>query len=219
VQKHLNGNNILNINIMSINYRFSISEVSKISNFSNSAINYYIRMELITPPKKTSKTRALFSQKSIDELNKIRILKGQGMPIRMIKHNLKENSRNFEKQEKLEGTIKDVSSELGISQNWLKQLLKKGIITSNKSTNNQYILDPLEVQLVTYLKALNKLGVPEEYLVRHCDYKDLSEAEAIFLLEHINFSSLKKEDIKNIKDNYEKVRNIFRSKEFNNLLN
>ena len=219
MQKHLNGNNILNINIMSIDYRFSISEVSKQSNFSNSAINYYIRMGLITPPKKTSKTRALFSQKSIDELNEIRILKDQGMPIRMIKHILKEKSQNFEKQEKLEGTVKDLSSKLGISQNWLKQLLKKRILTSNKSTKNQYILEPLEVQLITYLRALNKLGVPEEYLVRHSDYKDLSEAEAIFLLEHINFSSLKKDDIKNIKNNYEKVRNIFRSKEFNKLLN
>ena len=53
MQKHLNGNNILGIKIMDKNYKFPISEVSKISNFSNSAINYYLRMGLITPPKKS----------------------------------------------------------------------------------------------------------------------------------------------------------------------
>ena len=217
MQKHLNGNNILGIKIMDKNYKFPISEVSKISNFSNSAINYYLRMGLITPPKKTSKTRALFSQKSINDLNEIKILKDQGMPIKMMKNVLKEKSQ-FEKKEKLKGTIKELSSKLGISQNWLKQLLKKEIVTAKKGINNQYILDSIEVQLVASLKALNNLGVPEEYLVRHIDYKDLSKAEAVFLLEHINFSNLKREDIKNIKENYEKVRNIFRNKEFNKLL-
>ena len=47
-------------------FKHSISEVSSKTGISSSAINYYIRSKLITPPKKTSKTRALFSEKTIN---------------------------------------------------------------------------------------------------------------------------------------------------------
>ncbi|MEC9450806.1 MAG: MerR family DNA-binding transcriptional regulator [Chloroflexota bacterium] len=35
-------------------YKFSISEVSEKTGISTSAINYYVRSNLITPPKKTA---------------------------------------------------------------------------------------------------------------------------------------------------------------------
>ena len=47
---------------------------------------------------------------------------------------------------------------------------------------------------------------------------ELSKAEAIFLLEHINFSDLEKDTIKSIRNNFEKVRDIIRTKELNKLL-
>ena len=56
--------------------------------------------------------------------------------------------------------------------------------------------------------------MPEEYLIRHSEYMELSKAEAIFLLEHINFSDLEKDTIKSIRNNFEKVRDIIRIKEF-----
>ena len=74
-------------------FKHSISEVSSKTGISSSAINYYIRSKLITPPKKTSKTRALFSEQTINELLEIKKLKSQGLPIKLIKSNLdkKEN--------------------------------------------------------------------------------------------------------------------------------
>ena len=53
-------------------FKHSISEVSSKTGISSSAINYYIRSKLITPPKKTSKTRALFSEQTINELLEIK---------------------------------------------------------------------------------------------------------------------------------------------------
>ena len=37
------------------------------------------------------------------------------------------------------------------------------------------------------LKKLNTSGIPEEYLIRHDEYTELSKAESAFLLEHITF--------------------------------
>ena len=44
---------------------YSISEVAKLIGVSTSAINYYIRSNIITPPKKISKTRAVFFEEHI----------------------------------------------------------------------------------------------------------------------------------------------------------
>ena len=55
-----------------MDFKFSISEVSSRTGISSSAINYYVRSKVITPPKKTSKTRALFSEKTIVELIEIK---------------------------------------------------------------------------------------------------------------------------------------------------
>ena len=70
-----------------MDFKFSISEVSSRTGISSSAINYYVRSKVITPPKKTSKTRALFSEKTINELIEIKNLKAQGLPIKLIKNN------------------------------------------------------------------------------------------------------------------------------------
>ena len=76
----------------------------------------------------------------------------------------------------------------------------------------------LDIQLLSNLNKLTNLGMPEEYLIRHSEYNELSKAEAIFLLEHINFSNLEKDNIKSIRNNFEKVRDIIRIKELNKLL-
>ena len=60
-----------------MDFKFSISEVASRTGISSSAINYYVRSKIITPPKKTSKTRALFSEKTIDELIEIKNLCAQ----------------------------------------------------------------------------------------------------------------------------------------------
>ena len=200
-----------------MDFKFSISEVASRTGISSSAINYYVRSKIITPPKKTSKTRALFSEKTIDELIEIKNLKAQGIPIKLIKNNFdkKQNPSNFES---FTGTINELSNKYSIKENWIKELIKKKILTPKKKNKNVFIFDVLDIQLLSNLKKLTNLGMPEEYLIRHSEYNELSKAEAIFLLEHINFSNLEKDNIKSIRNNFEKVRNIFRIKELNKLL-
>ena len=54
-------------------------------------------------------------------------------------------------------------------------------------------------------------GIPLEVIVRHGEYEPLSEAEALFLLEHLknsrNFNHQNKEKII---ENFETIRNIMR---------
>ena len=200
-----------------MDFKFSISEVSSRTGIPSSAINYYVRSKIITPPKKTSKTRALFSEKNIDELIEIKNLKAQGIPIKLIKNNFdkKQNPSNFES---FTGTLIELSNKYSIKENWIKELIKKKILTPQKKNKNIFIFDVLDIQLLSNFNKLKNLSIPEEYLIRHSEYNELSKAEAIFLLEHINFSNLEKDNIKSIRNNFEKVRNIIRIKELNKLL-
>tara|TARA_B100000902_G_C27302351_1_gene913557 strand:- start:350 stop:955 length:606 start_codon:yes stop_codon:yes gene_type:complete len=198
-------------------FKFSISEVSSRTGISSSAINYYVRSKLITPPKKTSKTRALFAEDTINELMEIKKLKSQGLPIKLIKNNLNKKE-NITKFDSFSGSLKEFSMKYSFKENWLKELIKKNIITPRNKNKNNLFFDNLDIQLIKNLYKLTEIGIPEEYLIRHSEYAELSKAEAFFLLEHINFSDLEKNNIKSIRNHFEQVRNIIRIKELNKLL-
>ena len=198
-------------------FKFSISEVSSRTGISSSAINYYVRSKLITPPKKTSKTRALFAEDTINELMEIKKLKSQGLPIKLIKNNLNKKE-NIAKFDSFSGSLKEFSVKYSFKENWLKELIKKNIITPRNKNKNNLFFDNLDIQLIKNLYKLTEIGIPEEYLIRHSEYAELSKAEAFFLLEHINFSDLEKNNIKSIRNHFEQVRNIIRIKELNKLL-
>jgi len=198
-------------------FKHSISEVSSKTGISSSAINYYIRSKLITPPKKTSKTRALFSEQTINELLEIKKLKSQGLPIKLIKSNL-DKKENISKFDSFLGSLKEFSVKYSANENWVKELIKKNLLSPQKKSKNKFYFDNLDIQLLKNFQKLIEIGIPEEYLVRHNEYIELSKAEAFFLLEHINFSNLEKDNIKSVRSHFEQVKNIIRIKELNKLL-
>ena len=198
-------------------FKHSISEVSSKTGISSSAINYYIRSKLITPPKKTSKTRALFSEKTINELLEIKKLKSQGLPIKLIKSNL-DKKENISKFDSFLGSLREFSVKYSANENWVKELIKKNLLSPQKKNKKEFYFDNLDIQLLKNFQKLIEIGIPEEYLVRHNEYIELSKAEAFFLLEHINFSNLEKNNIKSVRSHFEQVRNIIRIRELNKLL-
>ena len=198
-------------------FKYSISEVSSKTGISSSAINYYIRSKLITPPKKTSKTRALFSEQTINELLEIKKLKSQGLPIKLIKSNL-DKKENISKFDSFLGSLKGFSVKYSANENWVKELIKKNLLSPQKKNKKEFYFDNLDIQLLKNFQKLIEIGIPEEYLVRHNEYIELSKAEAFFLLEHINFSNLEKDNIKSVRSHFEQVKNIIRIKELNKLL-
>ena len=198
-------------------FKHSISEVSSKTGISSSAINYYIRSKLITPPKKTSKTRALFSEQTINELLEIKKLKSQGLPIKLIKSNL-DKKQNISKFDSFLGSLREFSVKYSANENWVKELIKKNLLSPQKKNKKEFYFDNLDIQLLKNFQKLIEIGIPEEYLVRHNEYIELSKAEAFFLLEHINFSNLEKDNIKSVRSHFEQVKNIIRIKELNKLL-
>ena len=198
-------------------FKHSISEVSSKTGISSSAINYYVRSKLITPPKKTSKTRALFSEQTINELLEIKKLKSQGLPIKLIKNNLVKKE-NISKFDSFTGSVKEFSVKYSANENWVKELIKKNLLNPKKKNKKIFYFDNLDIQLLKSFLKLIDIGIPEEYLVRHNEYIELSKAEAFFLLEHINFSNLEKDNIKSVRSHFEQVKNIIRIKELNKLL-
>ena len=198
-------------------FKHSISEVSSKTGISSSAINYYVRSKLITPPKKTSKTRALFSEQTINELLEIKKLKSQGLPIKLIKNNLVKKE-NISKFDSFTGSVKEFSVKYSANENWVKELIKKNLLNPKKKNKKIFYFDNLDIQLLRSFLKLIDIGIPEEYLVRHNEYIELSKAEAFFLLEHINFSNLEKDNIKSVRSHFEQVKNIIRIKELNKLL-
>ena len=198
-------------------FKHSISEVSSKTGISSSAINYYIRSKLITPPKKTSKTRALFSDQTINELLEIKKLKSQGLPIKLIKSNL-DKKENISKFDSFSGSLKEFSVKYSANENWVKELIKKNLLSPQKKNKKEFYFDNLDIQLLKNFQKLIEIGIPEEYLVRHNEYIELSKAEAFFLLEHINFSNLEKDNIKSVRSHFEYIKNIIRIKELNKLL-
>ena len=198
-------------------FKHSISEVSSKTGISSSAINYYIRSKLITPPKKTSKTRALFSEQTINELIEIKKLKSQGLPIKLIKSNL-DKKENISKFDSFLGSLREFSVKYSANENWVKELIKKNLLSPQKKNKKEFYFDNLDIQLLKNFQKLIEIGIPEEYLVRHNEYIELSKAEAFFLLEHINFSNLEKDNIKSVRSHFEQVKNIIRIKELNKLL-
>ena len=198
-------------------FKHSISEVSSKTGISSSAINYYIRSKLITPPKKTSKTRALFSEQTINELLEIKKLKSQGLPIKLIKSNL-DKKENISEFDSFLGSLRGFSAKYSTNENWVKELIKKNLLSPQKKNKKEFYFDNLDIQLLKNFQKLIEIGIPEEYLVRHNEYIELSKAEAFFLLEHINFSNLEKDNIKSVKSHFEQVKNIIRIKELNKLL-
>ena len=190
-------------------FKHSISEVSSKTGISSSAINYYIRSKLITPPKKTSKTRALFSEQTINELLEIKKLKSQGLPIKLIKSNL-DKKENISKFDSFLGSLREFSVKYSANENWVKELIKKNLLSPQKKNKKEFYFDNLDIQLLKNFQKLIEIGIPEEYLVRHNEYIELSKAEAFFLLEHINFSNLEKDNIKSVRSHFEQVKNIIR---------
>lgn len=73
-----------------------ISDLEKLSGIGRSAIHYYLREGLLTPPRRTGKTMAYYDAGHIEELRRIRELQEEGYPLAMIRE-MKEGSRGWEK--------------------------------------------------------------------------------------------------------------------------
>ena len=192
---------------------YSISEVSKITGVSTSAINYYIRLNILEPPKKVSKTRSIFSAFHLEKINEIKKLQNDGFPLKLIKRKI----NTISSQIKENYTVEEIIKLSNVSKLFYKDLLDNKLIKSPKELDGENIYPIGIVKIIKSYKNLYDLGVSLETLKRHEEYKKLSEAEAYFLLEHLNDAKKNKDEFNQfeIVQAFENIRNFYRMDFFN----
>ena len=205
------------------NNGISIGKLSKITGLTTSAINFYIRNKIIPPPLKTSKTRALFPESSVELLKNIVKMRNEKIPLKMIKYILNDSSdqkseknKDDSQQQKIKSlAAKNLTEFLeltGLEKFLFDVLVEKSIIKKpQKDNNNNIYFNYSEISLGKSIKELIDNGIPLEVIERHSEYEPLSEAEALFLLEHLkNSRSYNQETKEKIIGNFEIIRNIMR---------
>ena len=186
---------------------YSISEVAKLIEVSTSAINYYIRSNIIPAPKKVSKTRAVFFEEHIQKLKKIKTLKEEGYPLKLIKKQI--NTNPLKTGDKF--TVSEILEKLDLSQSFYDDLLSKKLIKKPNKVKGLNVHSIDDLNLINAYANLHKNGVPFTVLKRHLEYEKLSEAEAYLLIEHIEQAkSNKTYNQKEIVDNFDIIRKYFR---------
>ena len=186
---------------------YSISEVAKLIGVSTSAINYYIRSNIIPAPKKVSKTRAVFFEEHIQKLKKIKTLKEEGYPLKLIKKQI--NTSPLKTGDKF--TVSEILDKLDLSQSFYDDLLSKKLIKKPNKVKGLNVHSLDDLNLINAYAKLHKNGVSFTVLKRHLEYEKLSEAEAYLLIEHIEQAkSNKTYNQKEIVDNFDIIRKYFR---------
>jgi len=192
---------------------YSISEVSKITGISTSAINYYVRLNILEPPKKISKTRSAFSKFHLEKINEIKKLQSNGFPLKLIKKKINTISSQIKENYSVEEIIK-LSN---VSKLFYDDLLKNKLIKPPKKINEVEVHPNGLIKIIKSFKALSDLGVSFDTLKRHEEYKKLSEAEAYFLLEHFNDAKKNKAEFNQLEivEAFENIRSFYRMDFFN----
>jgi DNA-binding transcriptional MerR regulator len=186
---------------------YSISEVAKLIGVSTSAINYYIRSNIIPAPKKISKTRAVFFEEHIQKLKKIKTLKEEGYPLKLIKKQI--NTNPLKTGDKF--TVSEILEKLDLSQSFYDDLLSKKLIKKPNIVKGLNVHSLDDLNLINAYAILHKNGVSFTVLKRHLEYEKLSEAEAYLLIEHIEQAKSNKiYNQKEIVDNFDIIRKYFR---------
>ena len=186
---------------------YSISEVAKLIEVSTSAINYYIRSNIIPAPQKVSKTRAVFFEEHIQKLKKIKTLKEEGYPLKLIKKQI--NTNPLKTGDKF--TVSEILEKLDLSQSFYDDLLSKKLIKKPNKVKGLNVHSLDDLNLINAYANLHKNGVSFTVLKRHLEYEKLSEAEAYLLIEHIEQAKSNKiYNQKEIVDNFDIIRKYFR---------
>ena len=125
----------------------SIGKLSKITGLTTSAINFYIRNKVIPPPLKTSKTRAIFPESSVELLKNIVKMRNEKIPLKMIKYILNDssdqksekNKDNVQQQKIKSLAAKNLNEFLeltGLEKFLFDILVEKSIIKKPQKDNN-----------------------------------------------------------------------------------
>ena len=180
----------------------AVGELSKRTGVTTATINYYVRIGVLPPPRKTSKTRALYPADFEDRINKIKELQEAGLNLKGIKQIVNgdptsplasaipaDNTGSTTSQATPAGpiSISDFLSQSGLDDDLYDNLITANLIRRPRTgPDGAPAHDRRDLSAARAFARLTSAGIEYPLLERHVEYSPLSKAEALFLAEHLS---------------------------------
>ena len=178
----------------------SVGELSRRTGVTTATINYYVRIGVLPPPRKTSKTRALYPAHFEQTIIKIKELQAAGLNLKGIKQvvngdptsplaSAMPSEQPAPSQSSSAGpiSISDFLSQSGLDDDLYDNLISIGLIRRPRTgPDGAPAHDRRDLSAARAFARLTEAGIEYPLLERHTEYAPLSKAEALFLAEHLS---------------------------------
>ena len=184
----------------------SVGELSRRTGITTATINYYVRIGVLPPPRKTSKTRAIYPARFGNLISRIKQLQAAGLNLTGIKQVVNGDPESplaavmpsdqaaaaAQVGQPVPGpiSIADFLELSGLDNDLYDNLVVSGLIRRPRTgPDGAPAHDRRDLSAGRAYARLSSAGVQYALLERHAEYEPLSKAEALFLAEHLNSAS------------------------------
>lgn len=180
----------------------AVGELAKRTGVTTATINYYVRIGVLPPPRKTSRTRALYPADFEHRINKIKELQEAGLNLKGIKQVVNgdpasplasampaDRSTSAPAQSVPSGpiSIAEFLSQSGLDDDLYDNLIAANLIRRPRTgPDGAPAHDRRDLSAARAFARLIAAGIEYPLLERHTEYSPLSKAEALFLAEHLS---------------------------------
>ena len=175
----------------------SVGELSRRTGVTTATVNYYVSLGILPRPRKTAQTRAVYTDRHVRLLGRIKELQAEGVPLRLMSRALAGWQPAAGPHGALDrGRVQALPEEpvspehlvsiSGISEETYKRLVRSGVLKKPRVLGNlPNRHSRSDVSLARAVGRLLAAGVPFDLIEKHRAYQPLSQAEAHFLAENI----------------------------------
>ncbi len=185
----------------------AVGELSRRTGVTTATINYYVRIGVLPPPRKTSRTRALYPANFEGLIIKIKELQAAGLNLNGIKQVI-----NGDPASPLAGAISpeqtasaptsstptgpipvpDFLEQSGLDDELYDNLIAADLLRRPRpGPDSAPAHDRRDLTAARAFARLKAAGIQYQLLERHAEYSPLSRAEALFLAEHLNSATIR----------------------------
>jgi DNA-binding transcriptional MerR regulator len=181
----------------------SVGELSRRTGVTTATINYYVRIGVLPPPRKTSQTRALYPAHFEALIFKIKELQVAGLNLKGIKQVVNgDPSSPLAAAMPSDATssgapstsapagpifIADFLAQSGLDDDLYDNLISAGLIRRPRTgPDGAPAHDRRDLTAARAFARFAAAGIEYPLLERHTEYSPLSKAEALFLAEHLS---------------------------------
>ena len=180
----------------------AVGELSRRTGVSAAAINYYVNFGLLPRPEKTGQTRALYTASHAQLIERIKVLKARGLPLKVIRQVLHSDdpaselgvtghgetpSQRPRDAESTAPVSRDrLLKESGLTGDLVNHLIRAGLLRRPRRLKGQVgMFDRHDLSAARACAYLLQAGVNLDTLARHAEFEPVARAEAHFLAEHL----------------------------------